>query len=190
LWILFSSHQYFGLAAISILSGVLLFFTGCISWSDVEKRIPWGIVLLYGGAITLGIGMHSTGAGTWLADILFNTVSNNLYIVVLIMIVFTVLLTGIMSNVGAVAILLPIGIAVADKIGFSPLLSSMIIALCGGLAFMLVISTPGNAITYSSGYFSTRDLFKVGFIANIICIIIVFCVAIFYWIEVLHLDML
>jgi sodium-dependent dicarboxylate transporter 2/3/5 len=66
----------------------------------------------------------------------------------------------------------------------------MIIALCGGLAFMLVIGTPGNAITYSSGYFSTRDLFKGGFIANFICIVIVFCIAIFYWIGILHLDAL
>ncbi len=188
LWIIFSSHQYFGLAAIAILSGVLLFFTGCISWNDVEKRVPWGIILLYGGAITLGIGMQSTGAGTWLADLIINTVGTNIYVVALMIILVTVLLTTVMSNVGAVAIVLPIGIAVADKVGFSPLLSSMIIALCGGLAFMLVISTPGNAITYSAGYFSTRDLFKAGVIANVICICIVFCIAIFYWIGILHLE--
>lgn len=190
LWIFFSSYQYFGLAAIAILSGVLLFFTGCISWNDVEQRVPWGIILLYGGAITLGIGVHRTGAGAWLADIIFNTISDNIFVVVLMMILFTILLTNVMSNVGAVAILLPIGIAVADKIGFSPLLSSMIIALCGGLAFMLVIGTPGNAITYSSGYFSTRDLFKVGVIANLICIGIVFFIAIFYWIGILHLEVI
>lgn len=188
LWILFSSQQYFGLAAIAILSGVLLFFSGCITWNDVEQRVPWGIILLYGGAITLGISIQSTGAGAWLANLIFNIVGGNLYVVVLIMILFTVLLTNVMSNVGAVAILLPIGIAVAEKIGFNPLLSSMIIALCGGLAFMLVIGTPGNAITYSSGYFSTRDLFKAGVIANAICIGIVFCVAVFYWIGVLHLE--
>jgi len=188
LWILFSSQQYFGLAAIAILSGVLLFFSGCITWNDVEQRVPWGIILLYGGAITLGVSIQSTGAGAWLANLIFNVVGGNLYVVILMMILFTVLLTEVMSNVGAVAILLPIGIAVAEKVGFSPLLSSMIIALCGGLAFMLVISTPGNAITYSSGYFSTRDLFKAGVIANAICIGIVFCVAIFYWIGVLHLE--
>ena len=188
LWILFSSQQYFGLAAIAILSGVLLFFSGCISWNDVEQRVPWGIILLYGGAITLGVGIQNTGAGAWLADIIFNIVGDNLYVVILMMILLTILLTNVMSNVGAVAILLPIGIAVADKIGFNPLLSSMIIALCGGLAFMLVIGTPGNAIAYSSGYFSTRDLFKAGVIANIICIGIIFCVAIFYWIGILHLE--
>jgi sodium-dependent dicarboxylate transporter 2/3/5 len=93
-----------------------------------------------------------------------------------------------MSNIGAVAILLPIGIAVASVMGINPLLSSMIIALSGGLAFMFVIATPGNAITYSSGYYSLRDLFKAGFIANIICIIIIFLVAIGYWIGLLGLH--
>lgn len=190
LWILFSSHQYFGLAAIAILSAVILFFTGCISWNDVEKRVPWGIILLYGGAITLGLSIQNTGAGAWMANFIFNIVGDNLYIVILMMILLTVLLTNLMSNVGAVAILLPIGIAVANKIGFSPLLSSMIIALCGGLAFMMVIGTPGNAITYSSGYFSTRDLFKGGIIANLICILIVFCIAIFYWVGILHLEVI
>jgi len=188
LWILFSSHQYFGLAAIAILSGVILFFSGCISWNDVEKRIPWGIILLYGGAITLGISIENTGAGAWIANLIFNIVGDNIYVVILMMILLTILLTNLMSNVGAVAILLPIGIAVAEQIGFSPLLSSMIIALCAGLAFMLVIGTPGNAIAYSSGYFSTRDLFKAGVIANFICIVIIFCVAIFYWIGILHLE--
>ena len=188
LWILFSSHQYFGLAAIAILAGVILFFSGCISWNDVEKRIPWGIIILYGGAITLGISIENTGAGAWIANHIFNIVGNNIYIVILMMILLTIILTNVMSNVGAVAILLPIGIAVAQKIGFSPLLSSMIIALCAGLAFMLVIGTPGNAITYSSGYFSTRDLFKGGIIANFICIAIIFCIAIFYWIGILHLE--
>jgi sodium-dependent dicarboxylate transporter 2/3/5 len=87
-----------------------------------------------------------------------------------------------MSNTGAVAVLLPIGFALANEIpGISPLLSAMIIALSGGLAFMLIIATPGNAITYSSGYYSTKDLFKAGGIANILCIVILFAVAIFYW---------
>ncbi|MBN2066333.1 MAG: DASS family sodium-coupled anion symporter [Candidatus Thermoplasmatota archaeon] len=188
LWILFSSHQYFGLAAVAILSAVLLFLTGAISWKDVEQRVPWGIILLYGGAITLGIGVQETQAGAWIAHLLFTAVGDNVYLVLLIMIVFAVLLTNVMSNIGAVAILLPIGIAIAGNIeGISPLLASMTIALCGGLAFMLVIATPGNAITYSSGYFSTNDLFKAGSIANVLCIIVIFLVAVFYWMGVLGL---
>lgn len=188
LWIFFSSSIYFGLAVVAILGSILLFVTGSIEWKDVEKRVPWGIILLYGGAITLGIGIQTTGAGSWIATQLFQNTGANIYLVILVMILFTVLLTNIMSNVGAVALLLPIGVSIASNVaGISPLLASMIIALSGGLAFMLVIATPGNAITYSSGYFTTKDLFKAGLFANIICIFIVFTVAIVYWIGILGL---
>lgn len=182
LWIFFSSPEYFGLAVIALLGGALLFFTGSISWEDVEKRVPWGIILLYGGAITLGVGMNDTGAGSWIANLMLDVAGSNVYLVILVLIAFTILLTNVMSNVGAVATLLPIGLGVASGIsGISPLLASMTVALSGGLAFMLVISTPGNAITYSSGYFSTRDLLKAGGIANIACIGIVLLVAVVYW---------
>jgi sodium-dependent dicarboxylate transporter 2/3/5 len=188
LWVFFSSPEYLGLAVIAILGSIILFFTRCITWKDVEERVPWGIILLYGGAITLGVGMQKTGAGAWIAHRLFDLMASNPYLVILGLIVFTVLLTNVMSNVGAVAILLPIGLSLATEIPeVSPLLASMLIALSGGLAFMLVIATPGNAITYSSGYFSSKDLFKAGIISNIICIGVIFIIAIVYWKGVLGL---
>ncbi len=188
LWIFVSSPTYFSLAVIAILGSILLFFTGCITWKDVEQRVPWGIILLYGGAITLGIGMQKTGAGSWIAHRLFDVTGNNPYLVIFGLIILTVLLTNIMSNVGAVAILLPIGLAIATEVpGVSPLLASMLIALSGGLAFIFIIATPGNAIAYSSGYFSSRDLLKAGVVANIACIGVIFLVAIIYWKGVLNL---
>lgn len=188
LWILFSHHSYFGLAGIALLGSMILFFTDTINWKDVERKVPWGIILLYGGAITLGFGMKVTGAGLWLADILLQNVSDNPYLIMFSFIIVTVLLTNVMSNTGAVAVLLPIGLAIAPNIpGVSPLLAAMLIALSGGLAFIFVIATPGNAIAYSSGYFSIRDLTKTGVIANLVCIFILFGVAIFYWRGVLGL---
>jgi sodium-dependent dicarboxylate transporter 2/3/5 len=188
-WMLFSSSIFFGLGVIAIMGSILLFVTGSIKWDDIEKRVPWGIILLYGGAITLGAGILSTQAGTWLSNQLFYLSGDNIYLVILGLICFTILLTNIMSNIGAVAILLPIGFAIATSIeGISPLLASMLIALSGGLAFMLVIATPGNAITYSSGYYSTRDLLKAGVLANILCIVVMFAVAIIYWMGVLNLH--
>lgn len=182
LWIFFSSPRYFGLAVIAILGSVLLFLTGCITWKDVEKRVPWGIILLYGGAITLGVGMQETGVGSWIVNLIFISLEGNPYLIILGLIIFAILLTNVMSNVGAVAILLPIGLAISTQIpGVSPLLTSLIIALSGGLAFMFIIATPANAITYSSGFFSSKDLLKAGVIANIICIFIIFIIAIFYW---------
>jgi sodium-dependent dicarboxylate transporter 2/3/5 len=191
LWIFFSQPQYasyYGLAVVAIIGSILLFITKSITWKDVENRVPWGIILLYGGAITLGIGIQTTGAGEWMASSIFNMAGNNPFVVILAMILFTVILTNIMSNVAAVAILLPIGLSIATNFfDISSQMAAMIIALSGGLAFMFVISTPGNAITYSSGYFSTKDLLKAGFVANIICIVVIFLVAIFYWEGVLGL---
>ena len=186
LWIFFSHYTYFGLAGIALLGSILLFITGTINWKDVEKKVPWGIILLYGGAITLGIGMQQTGAGSWIAQNMFTILSGNPYSIILGLILFTVILTNVMSNTGAVAVLLPIGFAIATEIPvISPLLSSMIIALSGGLAFVFIIATPGNAITYSAGYFTTKDLFKAGSIANIICVFVIFAIAIFYWMGIL-----
>ena len=188
LWIFVSSPGYFSLAVIAILGSILLFITGSITWKDVEQRVPWGLILLYGGAITLGVGMQKTGAGSWMAHRLFVVAGDNPYLVIFGLIILTVLLTNIMSNVGAVAILLPIGLAISTEIpGISPLLASMLVALSGGLAFMFVIATPGNAIAYSSGYFSSRNLLKTGVVANIACVGVIFLVAVVYWKGVLGL---
>jgi len=188
LWIFISSPEYYGLAVVALLGSMLLFFTGTISWKDVETRVPWGIILLYGGAITLGVSMRNTGAAHWLADGLFHIAGNNPYAIILMLIVLTIAMTNIISNTAAVAMLLPIGLAVAMEIPeISSLFAAMLVALSGGLAFMLVIATPGNAITYSSGYFSTKDLLKAGGWANLVCIGVIFCVAIIYWKGVLGL---
>ena len=188
LWMFFTYPPYFGLAVIALTGSLLLFFTKRITWTDVQVRVPWGIILLYGGAITLGIGIQKTGAGTWIAYQIFEAAGTHTYLVILFLIILTVLLTAFMSNVAAVAILLPIGLSISGEIpGVSPLLAAMIIALSGGFAFMLVISTPGNAITYSSGYYSTRDLFRAGIFANLACIVVIFIIAILYWKGVLGL---
>jgi len=188
LWVLFSSSQYYGLAVSALIGSSLLFFSGMLTWKDVEKRVPWGVILLYGGAITLGFGMQQTGAGAWIAHALFSVSGGHTYLVIIALIVLSVVLTEFMSNIAAVAILLPIGLGIATQVpGISPLIAAMIIALGAGLAFMLVISTPGNTITYSAGYFSTRDLLRAGILSNIICIIVIFLTAIFYWKGVLGL---
>jgi sodium-dependent dicarboxylate transporter 2/3/5 len=126
--------------------------------------------------------MQETGVGAWIVNLIFSGLEGNPYLIILGLIIFAILLTNIMSNVGAVAILLPIGLAISTEMpGVSPLLTSLIIALSGGLAFMFIIATPANAITYSSGFYSTKDLLKAGIVSNIICIFIIFIIAIFYW---------
>jgi len=179
MWI-FMSNQI-GVAVIALIGVVLMFTFRVVDWADVEKGVQWGIILLYGGAITMGIGLQETGAAEWLAQNILSIVGGNSYAALASLIIVGFLLTNLMSNTAAVAFLLPIGIGISEAVGLSPVVTSFAIALAGGGAFMLIIATPGAAIAYSSGYFSSKHLLKAGFTTSVICMFILFLIAIFYW---------
>ena len=180
MWVTMS--DVFGLAVIGLIGAVLLFFTKTLEWEDVEKKVPWGIILLYGGAITLGVNLEKSGAAEWLAmKILENTHSNPIMIVFVLVLV-TIIMTNFLSNTVAVAIMLPIGLGLAYSVeGLTSLASCLVIALSGGMAFLFVIATPGNLLSYSSGYFSQRDLLKSGIPATIATIAIIMMITLTYW---------
>ncbi len=184
LWIFFSDE--IGVAVIALLAVSSLFIFHLIEWEDVEKRVQWGIILVYGGAITMGINLADTGAARWLADGILN-ISPNKYVILLLIMLLTFLLTNLMSNTAAVATMLPISLSAALKAGISPVIAAMATATAGGVAFMFVVGTPAMAIAYSSGYLKQHHIFKAGIIAGMMSIAIIFLMAIFYWEKVLHL---
>lgn len=178
-WILFSDK--IGVAVIALMAVTMLFFLKLVEWEDVEKRVQWGIILLYGGAITMGKSLETTGAVEWLAGKITPVFGGSEVALLTFLIFFTFLLTNFMSNTAAVATVLPISIEIARQASVSPVLSAMAVAIAGGGAFMFVVATPGAAIAYSSGYITQKQLAKAGFIAGIICMLIVLFIAIFYW---------
>jgi len=185
MWIFMS--QQIGVAVIALIGVVLMFSFRVVNWADVEKGVQWGIILLYGGAITMGIGLQQTGAAEWLAKNILLLVGENPYAALASLIIVGFMLTNLMSNTAAVAFLLPIGIGISGAVGLSPVVTSFAIALAGGGAFMLIIATPGAAIAYSSGYFSPKHLLKAGFFTSIICMFFLFLIAVFYWQGILGL---
>ncbi len=170
-----------GTAVMAILGATAMFFLGVIDWKDVERSIPWGVLLLYGGAITLGKGMINSGASNWIASLILINIGSNPEIILFILIAITVVFTEFMSNTAAVALMLPIGAGLAMVIGTNPVVFSMAIALSGGFAFALLVGTPGNMITYSTGLYRQKDLIKVGIFADIFGIITVYSVAMVLW---------
>ncbi len=171
-----------GVAVIAMIGASLLFLLRLVNWEDIESRVNWGIILLYGGAITLGIGLERTGAAEWIASGIFLLSGGNPYVALLVLILFAFMLTSMMSNTAAVALLLPIALGLAFKIpGFSPIAAAFAVALSGGGGFLLVTATPSAAIAYSSGYFGTRDLMRAGIWAIGICVGVIFLVANTYW---------
>ena len=178
LWIFFSSS--IGIAVIALLSVSALFILKLIDWEDVERRVQWGIILIYGGAITMGKGLESTGAALWMSNIV-SSFFHSQYAILLCIIVLTFVLTNLMSNTAAVATMLPISLGIANQAGISPLAAGMATAMAGGAAFLFVIATPGMAMAYSSGYLSQKDMLKAGTAAGIVSILMIFLFAIFYW---------
>ncbi|PTD93536.1 transporter [archaeon SCG-AAA382B04] len=179
LWIIFSSTL--GVAVVSLMGAISLFFFGLVDWEDIEKRVPWGIMLLYGGALTLGVSLTKTGAANWLATNITGLAGGNNVLLVALLIVTGFLLTNSMSNTAAVAVLLPIGLEIAVSSGLNSVVTAFAIALSGGGALLLIISTPSAAIAYSTGYFSSRDLFKAGTFALVALVAIVLTMALTYW---------
>ncbi len=169
------------LAVIALIGGIAIFLVGGMRWEDVENKIPWGIILLYGGAISMGVHLANSGAAEWLSLEVLKLTSGSVFLSIIIVILLTKVLTEFMSNTAAVSILLPIGFAVFTSVGLPPEMGAMLVGLSGGLAFMFLISTPGNLISFSSGYFTQKDLLKAGIVANLVTMGVVMLIAYTYW---------
>lgn len=138
---------------------------------DATKRLPWGILLLFGGGMTLAKGMESTG----LIQIIANVVAENpmsTIVVYLIMISSMLFLTELMSNVALATVYIPVVIGVANGLNMNPLLLSIPVAMAAGCAFMMPISTPPNAIVFSSGHLRIKHMVKAGFFLNIVSVLV------------------
>jgi sodium-dependent dicarboxylate transporter 2/3/5 len=144
------------------------------------KQLPWGLLLLFGGGLALAKAIMVSGLGDWLgAQLTFLNYDSSL-LFILVLISFTVLLTEVLSNTALVISFLPIVGVLASNIGIPVNIICMIVVIAASCAFMLPISTPPNAIIYSSGLLKVKDMVKVGFVINICSIIVIWLFFYFY----------
>jgi sodium-dependent dicarboxylate transporter 2/3/5 len=143
-----------------------------LDWTTARK-LPWGILLLFGGGLAIASGFSQTGLAAWIGNEI-QYVSGTHYIIILLVVTATVnFLTEITSNVATASILLPIMASISMALGFHPyglMISSCLAASC---AFMLPVATPPNAIVFSSGYIKIPDMVRAGLWMNIISVIII-----------------
>jgi sodium-dependent dicarboxylate transporter 2/3/5 len=173
--------EEYGLANIALAGVVVLFALGLTRWRDLEEYVNWGILLMYGGAICLGAALNKSGAAAWLAEATLSRWGGTGTAVVLLLSGLTMLLTEAMSNSAVVALLMPVTIGVATSVGIDPRLMAPVVAIPAGLAFMLPIGTPANAIAYSSGYLTIRDMFVPGTVLLLVAWVAFNAVAFWYW---------
>ena len=142
-----------------------------LDWKSAVK-IPWGILLLFGGGLALANQFEVTGLARWVGENL-NFLSVVPLIVAVIVVVFTVdFLTEVTSNMAITSIFMPILAAMAVGMGTHPLLLMVAGTIAASLAFMLPVATPPNAVVFSSGYLTLPQMARTGFIMNLIGMII------------------
>ena len=182
-WIMYS--EQLGLGTIAILGAIAFLVIGLVRWEDINSGVNWGVVLLYGAAISLGILMKDTGAAKWVAES-FLAMLKPLGVDsgVPLMAAVSVLTTGVtntMSNGAAVAVLGPITLDMAKSAGENPLIIGFITAVSSAFAYLTVIGTPACTIVYSSGYLKTTDFLRVGYRMVVMSTIVLLLAATLYW---------
>ena len=164
--------------ATAMLGGSLMFIMptsfkktkALVPW-EATKRLPWGILLLFGGGMSLAKAMETTGIIQVIADIVEQNPMSSLAVYV-ILIGSMLFLTELMSNVALATVYIPVVIGIANGLGLDPLVLSIPVAMAASCAFMMPVSTPPNAIVFSSGHIRMKDMIRVGFILNIISIVL------------------
>jgi len=146
-----------------------------LEWSDTSK-LAWGILLLFGGGICLAGALENAGLiqqlGTWMARF-----SGNGFMLVFIVVLVSIFISELMSNVAQVIVFAPVVSSLADALGMNPLLLGIPMTLAASCASMLPMGTPPNAIVFASGHIKLRQMTKAGFVMNIVAVILItlFC---------------
>ena len=173
---------------IALISGISLFLFQAnnqegknekiMNWEDAVK-LPWGVLLLFGGGLAIAQGFQSSGLANWIAENLTQLNGFSLFIILLVVITAVNFLTEITSNLATTAMLLPILAPTAVILGVHPYVLMVGATLAASCAFMLPVATPPNAVVFGSNYLKISDMVRAGILMNIISIIIIFMMVYF-----------
>ena len=163
---------------IAMLCGLMLFLTpskstnqNLLEWKDAQEGVPWGVLLLFGGGLSLAAAAQSTGLAAWIGNMMPLGLS-----MALLVIMFTTLiifLTELTSNLATTATFLPIVAIIAAQFGFDPLMLTASVAIAASCAFMLPVATPPNAIVFGSELIKVPQMVRAGIVINLIAIVVV-----------------
>jgi len=167
-------------AGIAIGGALLLFIipsdwrerTPLLGWEDAQ-RLPWGVLLLFGGGLSLANAIEETGLATWIGEALGAVAAWPPLLVVLTVSTIIIFLTELTSNTATAAAFLPVAAALAVGIGVEPVLLAVPVALGASCAFMMPVATPPNAIVYGSGHLTIPQMARAGFWLNLMMVVLV-----------------
>jgi len=142
-----------------------------INWEEAVK-LPWGIILLFGGGMALAQGFESSGLAAWIGSQMTLFAGVTTIILIFLLIAAVNFLTEITSNLATTAMLLPVLAPMAITVDIHPFILMVGASVAASCAFMLPVATPPNAVVFGSGYLRIPDMVSKGIVMNIISIIV------------------
>lgn len=168
-------------AAIMLVSTLAFFILKVLTVQELEE-IPWNIILLFSGAMSIGFCLWKTGAAQWMAvNWLVLLKEANWFVFVMGIAFFVLTMTNFIMNVAAIAISLPVSLVIAKYLGVAPdviLYASLVTA---GMPFVLLIGAAPNAIAYESRQFTTGEFFKHGIVMSIVLLVVLGAFLVTVW---------
>lgn len=149
-----------------------------VTWEDT-RRLPWDVLILFGGGLALAGGMSSSGLTLWIGQQLAPLGAIHIAILIIAATAMVIFLTELTSNLATTATFLPIMAALAVETGYDPLLFVIPVTLAASCAFMLPVATPPNAIVFSSGALSIPRMMRAGVALNILGVAVLSLIALF-----------
>lgn len=169
-----------GDAGVAMLAGLVLFVIP-VDWRRGEfvmnwehgKRLPWDVLILFGGGLTLARQIETTGLAAWLGAQAAPLAALPLWLTVLVVCLIITFLTELTSNTATAAALVPVAASLSVGMGHSPLLLALPVCLSASCAFMLPVATPPNAIVFGSGWVGLHQMARTGFWLNWLMVIVI-----------------
>jgi sodium-dependent dicarboxylate transporter 2/3/5 len=143
-----------------------------LHWESAA-RIPWGVILLFAGGITIASAFDHSGLAAIIADQLVGLANLPIWLLIISLCLTVTFLTEITSNTATASLLMPLLAATAIATGINPLLLMVPAAMSASCAFMLPVATAPNAIVYGSHMFEVRDMVRAGLVLNLIGVVVI-----------------
>lgn len=163
-------------------AAVLVGISGVANWAQIQNNTEWGVLMLFGGGLTLSVILRDSGASAVMAEGMASLFgASHWFIIILAVAAFIIFLTEFTSNTASAALLVPVFATVAEALGMPSALLTLVIGIGASCAFMLPVATPPNAIVYGTGEIRQSEMVKVGFWLNLLCVLVVTLFAWFIW---------
>jgi sodium-dependent dicarboxylate transporter 2/3/5 len=183
---LFGTQPLSGLTdpGIAIVAALLLFVSPvdirqrvfAMDW-ETAARLPWGLLLLFGGGLSLAGAISRNGVSEFIGSQVAAIGTAPVLVMIVVVVTMMIFLTELTSNIATTAALVPILAAIAPPLGFHPLLLAVPAAIAASCAFMLPVATPPNAIVFGSGYVDIAQMMRAGIGLNLIGIVLITALA-------------